>query len=240
MSKSPIIDDIYKTYVMLSKNGKFVNYSAEYQKHLLYNKDVDVPSYMDLPTIELPVKSKSTIKNTTKGSKRQKEDPIDVEVPKSSVKRKVDNELDYEIPPEPYIEPKTNLPVRMCYPSTGYCKSGSPTPNTSSRVNIISPKQIITPKINLPQETTIIKKIPSPKVSSPKKSPPLSGEKKDENIIKYIKKIDSDKLIPRKTGGQIGYQSHELKEIAQKLGLKPKNNKQQIIDQIKEIIDKYS
>jgi len=225
MSKNEVIYDIYNTYLKLSKNGKFVNLSAEYQQRIKTVKD-DIHEFLDLPII------------TINKGKRQKEFE-EIEIPRLTKPTGIDNEVGYNYPPEPFIEPNTNLPVRMCYPSVGYCKTYS-SPSIKRTTSIPSVDTKIVPIIKLPNKKTIIHKSPNPVITSPKKTPQSDDEPKPENIIKYIKNIDVDKLISRKTDGQLGYQSHELREIAKNLGIKAKTNKQEIIDQIKEVIDKYT
>lgn len=231
-----IVDKIYHAYEKLSKDGDFINPVAYYQRNEVYkNVYEEMSTYIDLPAIEItkdieeqltPTKHKGTFEKPTS--------------PKIKPKRPLEYEEMSINAPEPYIDPDLKLPIKMCYPTAGYCSKSPIKKSKQSVSRPSSPKPNLSPKIILPQLKTSLTKIQPPLIHSPKKTPPSTAEKKDKNIIKIIKNIDQAKLIPKKMGSQSGYQSEKLKEIAQQLGLKPKSNKVQMIDQIKEVITQYT
>jgi hypothetical protein len=233
---SDIIERIFRTYQKLSKDGKFVNPAAFYQKHELYQEAYEEAStYFDLPAVELP----TAISEQLTPEKRKGGFERPVTSPVKSPKRNRSPENVFSNPPEPYIDPDLKLPIKMCYPAAGYCVN-TPVKKHKSIERPSSPKPNLSPRISLPQYKTSMEKIPSPVIKSPRKTPPSSGEKRDKNIIKVIKNIETAKLIPKKMGTQSGYNSFELKKIVIDLGLHPKSNKVQMIDQIKDVIAQYT
>lgn len=232
-----IVERIFRVYQKLCKDGDLINPSAYYQRHEMYQDTLEeVTTYIDLPSIELS----SDVVNALSPSKRKGffERPATSPV-KSPNKRLFSPKKDISTPPEPFVDPLVKLPIKVCYPTDKFC-TNSPSKKYDPPPRPSSPKPNLAPKITLPQTKTTLEKVSAPIIKSPKKTPPSSGEKKDKNIIKVIKNINQAKLIPKKVGNQSGYSSFELKDIVISLGLHPKSNKAQMIDQIKDIIVQYT